>query len=93
MNSRLAGTLGVWVVAGATLVVADFWETKAFTAWSDTEVEKMLSDSSWAKQQRIVLGSLSEEPEFQIQPLPPSIPRVAEWTARGEGGPGWRRSV
>ena len=45
---------------------------KAFTAWSDTEVEKMLTDSPWAKQQRVVLGTLSEAPEQA--PAPPTIP-------------------
>ena len=57
MNSRLAGTLGVWVVAGAALVAADFWETKHFTTWSDKEVEKMLGDSPWSREVTVPSGA------------------------------------
>ena len=69
MTRTLTGTVGVWLVAAVAVVAADFWEETAFTAWSDKEVEKMLTDSPWAKQQRIVLGTLSETPT-QRQPLP-----------------------
>lgn len=58
MNSRLAGTLGVWVVAGAALLAADFWETKHFTTWSDKEVEEMLGDSPWSHEVTIPLGRM-----------------------------------
>ena len=56
MQRRLAGTLGVWVVACAALVAADFWDEKDFTTWSDKEVEKMLTDSPWSREVTIVLG-------------------------------------
>ena len=46
---RLAGTLGLCILAGAAIAAADFWDEKAFTTWSDKEVEKMLSDSPWAR--------------------------------------------
>ena len=58
MNSRLAGILGVWVVAGAVLVAADFWESKHFTTWSDEEVEKLLGDSPWSREVTVPLGSM-----------------------------------
>ena len=58
MNGRLAGTLGVWVVAGAALAAADFWETKHFTTWSDKEVEKILTDSPWSREVGVPLGRL-----------------------------------
>ena len=48
--------LGVWVLAGAALVAADFWDEKDFTTWSDEEVEKMLTDSPWAKRVRVSIG-------------------------------------
>ena len=50
MNGRLGGTLGVWVVVGAALAAAEFWETKHFTTWSDKEVEKILTDSPWSRE-------------------------------------------
>ena len=62
MRGRLAGAVGVWLLACAALVAADFWDDRDFTAWSDKEVEKMLTDSPWAKQVTIVMGSLTGGP-------------------------------
>ena len=56
MRRKLAGTVSVWLLAGAALVAADFWEEKDFTTWSDEEVEEMLTDSPWAKQVGIIVG-------------------------------------
>ena len=61
MQRKLTGTLGVWLLACAALVAADFWEEKEFTNWSDREVQKMLTDSPWAKRVNIVMGGLLEE--------------------------------
>ena len=61
MKRKLTGTLGVWLLACAALVAADFWEEKEFTNWSDREVQKMLTDSPWAKRVNIVMGGLLEE--------------------------------
>ena len=52
---RLAGTLGLWIVVGAALAAADFWDEKDFTTWSDKEVEKMLSDSPWSRKVTIAI--------------------------------------
>ena len=52
---RLAGTLGLWIVVGAALAAADFWNEKDFTTWSDKEVEKMLSDSPWSRRVTIAI--------------------------------------
>ena len=61
MRFKLAGTLGVWLLACGALVAADFWEEKDFTTWSDKEVEKMLTNSPWAKKVTIVMGNLQSE--------------------------------
>lgn len=61
MRRLLTITLGVWLIAGAALSAADFWEEQPFTEWSDKDVEKMLRDSPWAQQVRIAIGSLSED--------------------------------
>ena len=55
MNVRLAGSLGVWLVACAALAAADFWQEKDFTAWSTEEVEQMLTASPWSRQVTITL--------------------------------------
>jgi hypothetical protein len=61
VRPTLAGTLCTLLLASAALVAADFWQEKAFTDWSAPQIEKMLSDSPWAKKVTIVLGSLREE--------------------------------
>jgi hypothetical protein len=61
MRRVLLITLGVWLVAGAALSAADFWEEQPFTEWSDKNVQKMLNDSPWAQQVRIAIGNLSED--------------------------------
>ena len=39
---------------------ADFWAEKDFTTWSPQQIDKMLTDSPWAKKATIVVGSLRE---------------------------------
>jgi hypothetical protein len=59
MRCTLAGTVAV-LLASAALTAADFWEEKDFTTWSPQQIDKMLTDSPWAKKATIVLGSLQE---------------------------------
>ena len=54
MNA-IARTLVTWIVACAALAAADFWDEKDFTAWSDAEVEKLLTDSPWSRKVTIAL--------------------------------------
>ncbi len=49
VTRRFMATSIVCVLACAVLAAADFWEEKEFTAWSDRDVEKMMTDSPWAK--------------------------------------------
>ena len=59
MRCTLAGAVAV-LLASAALMAADFWEEKDFTTWSPQQIDKMLTDSPWAKKATIVLGSLKE---------------------------------
>ncbi len=69
MQSKLVAAAGVWLLAAAGLVAADFWVEKDFTTWSDKEVLKMLTDSPWAKQVRIIVsGGLAEGEGPQLIP-------------------------
>ena len=43
-----AGVASVWLVASATLLGADVWESKPFHTWTDKELEKVLTSSPWA---------------------------------------------
>jgi hypothetical protein len=60
MRCALAGTVAV-LLASAALIAADFWDEKDFTAWSPQQIDKMITDSPWAKKATIVLGSLREQ--------------------------------
>ena len=60
MRRTLVGTVGTWLVASAALMAADFWQEKDFTAWTAPQVEKMLTDSPWARKVTVVIGSLRE---------------------------------
>jgi hypothetical protein len=59
MRCTLAGAVAV-LLASAAMTAADFWEEKDFTTWSPQQIDKMLTDSPWAKKATIVLGSLKE---------------------------------
>ncbi len=59
MRRSLVGTLGFWLLAGTALVADDFWEAKDFTAWSDEEVQTMLTDSPWTTRVTIRTGGLT----------------------------------
>lgn len=59
MRCTLAGIVAV-LLASAALTAADFWDEKDFTTWSPQQIDKMLTDSPWAKKATIVLGSLRE---------------------------------
>lgn len=74
MAQRL-GILGCWVAVCATLAAADFWEEKEFPAWSDEEVERMLTDSPWSRE---VVVSLWTIPDPRLRPRPVGV----------DGGPG-----
>jgi hypothetical protein len=44
----------IWVAACAMLAAQGFWEEKELTAWSDRDVERMMSNSPWAKRITVV---------------------------------------
>ena len=60
MSSTLAKTAGLCVLASVALTAADFWEEKEFSAWSNQQVEKILSDSPWARKVTVLTGRLRE---------------------------------
>ena len=63
MRRKLACLVGVWLLTGAALVAADFWEEKDFTTWSAQEVQEILTDSPWAKQVRLLVGGRRDATE------------------------------
>ena len=54
MRRRYIAISIVWLAACAVLAAADFWEEEEFTAWSDREVQRMMSNSPWAKRVTVV---------------------------------------
>src|SRR5262249_13408175 len=60
MRGPLRTRVGAWLLFSAILTAADFWQEKPFTDWTAQQVEKMLTDSPWAKKITVVVGSLRE---------------------------------
>jgi hypothetical protein len=44
----------VWLTACAVLTAAEFWEEKELTDWSDREVQRLMTNSPWAKRITVV---------------------------------------
>ena len=59
MRCTLAGAVAV-LLASAALTAADFWEEKDFTTWSPQQIDKILTDSPWAKKATLVLGAFRQ---------------------------------
>lgn len=45
----------VLIVAGAALLMAEFWDDRAFTEWNDKQVQRILEDSPWAQSTPVTL--------------------------------------
>ena len=58
MSSTLAKTAGLCFLASVALTAADFWEEKEFSGWSNQQVEKILSDSPWARKVTVLTGRI-----------------------------------
>lgn len=54
-----AGIFAGWLIACAPLIAINFWEDKDFTAWSDKEVGKMLTNSPWSHKVVILTPDLT----------------------------------
>ena len=54
MARRCLAISVVCLLACAAVFAADFWEETAFNDWSDGDVEKMMSNSPWAKRITVV---------------------------------------
>jgi hypothetical protein len=50
----------VWIAAiivdASSVLASDFWKVKPYREWKDAEVQKMLSDSPWAKEATAMLA-------------------------------------
>ena len=46
----------VLLLTSTLLWAGDFWEDKEFTQWSDKDVEKLMTNSPWAKQVTVALS-------------------------------------
>ena len=59
MTPKAAAIVAGWLLASASLGAVEFWEAKEFTAWSDQEVGRMLTDSPWSRRVVIITPDLS----------------------------------
>ncbi len=56
---RCLSALILVCVAVTALFAAEFWNSKPYTKWSETEVERMRTDSPWAKSMVLRTGTVS----------------------------------
>jgi hypothetical protein len=74
MNTRFGALCAAtWALGATCLLAASFWDAKAYTEWSQKEVEEMLADSPWARKISVVI------------PIPP---RESGDVIAGRGGRG-----
>jgi hypothetical protein len=59
VTPKAAVIVAGWLLASASLGAGEFWEAKEFTAWSDQEVSRMLTDSPWSRRVVIISPDLS----------------------------------
>jgi hypothetical protein len=71
MRHRWMAAALLWTLGAASLAATNFWEAKAYTEWSEKEVEELLTDSPWARKLSVVI------------PIPP---RAGGDDATGRGG-------
>lgn len=88
MWKRVAALIAVFLLA-ANLSAGDPWKDKPYKQWDEKEVRKVLTDSPWAKDVRVSLGS---------QPLAggggaPNAPGPALGGGYGEGPTGGERGA
>jgi hypothetical protein len=57
---------------GLTLWAADVWIAKPYTEWSEKDIQRIMTDSPWARGVSVVLGGLRMMPGM----MPPPGPRV-----------------
>jgi hypothetical protein len=72
--------------AAVVPLAADSWQKKAYTAWDDKDIQKIINDSPWARKVDIVIGTLRSQDD-----LPKSNSPVAGAGNMGGGGGGGGR--
>ncbi len=86
MKNRLLGFLLVALAAPAGALAQSFWEKKDFQSWSKSDVQRLLTDSPWAKiytLTEVVIQTLQEDPAVSGRDTNPRINYLAQfWSAR-----------
>ena len=84
MRRRHGSIAIVWLAACAVLA-ADFWDEKEFTDWSDRDVQRMMTNSPWAKRITVVFP---RAPQTALNDRTPVAGGIGG--GRGGGGGGGR---
>lgn len=72
------------------LLAADSWQKKAYTAWDETDVQRVLNDSPWAREVEILIGALATAggPRRSGEEARSSSPVPGVGSSPGSGGGG-----
>jgi hypothetical protein len=81
MKKNILHIILLCITAAAMLLAADSWQKKAYTAWDNKDIQKILNDSPWARKVDIVMGALGSQVD-----LPKSNSPVAGAGSMGGGG-------
>lgn len=81
LASNMKKVIPLLFVFALALWAADFWKSKPYTDWSQKEVQKIITDSPWAKKISVPLGRSGG-------PAAPNIEAEGPATSGGRGGRG-----
>ncbi len=85
MRRRHGSIAIVWLAACAVLA-ADFWDEKEFTDWSDRDVQRMMTNSPWAKRITVVFP---RAPQTALNDRTPVAGGIGGVGGGGRGGRGF----
>ena len=85
MRRRHGSIAIVWLAACAVLA-ADFWDEKEFTDWSDRDVQRMMTNSPWAKRITVVFP---RAPQTALNDRNPVAGGIGGVGGGGRGGRGF----
>ncbi len=85
MRRRHGSIAIVWLAACAVLA-ADFWDEKEFTDWSDRDVQRMVTNSPWAKRITVVFP---RAPQTALNDRNPVAGGIGGVGGGGRGGRGF----
>jgi hypothetical protein len=84
--TRLRPVLSLALIHSASLLAADFWQTKEYDQWTTNEARRMLTDSPWARPVLVPLDGLGGTPASIAEDICRGCAQCSVKTVGGPGG-------